>query len=126
MAFVQRRSTHSLILTDWKIRKPFSTLSSDFNNGYKLNSSFYYKQRGPTLTAMLLTKFTQNFPKEEEEGGGGEGGGGRRINKQNRFCGLPAIAASTTKYLCIPAWHAVFSEEQHCATLFLANDDSIY
>ena len=56
---------------------------------------------------------------EEEEA---EGGG---INKQNRSCGLPAIAASTTKYLCIPAWHAVLSEEQHCAALtFVAKDDN--
>jgi len=57
---------------------------------------------------------------EEEEEEAERGG----INKQNRFCGLPAIATSTTKYLCIPAWHTVLSEEQHCATLtFVAKDD---
>ena len=101
MAFVQRRSTHSLILTDWKIRKPFSTLSSDFNNGYKLNSSFYYKQRGPTLTVMLLTKFTQNFPKEEEEGGGGGRGarGGGFVYRFNRKKGLCAVSDLCTLYL---------------------------
>ena len=84
MAFVQRRSTHSLILTDWKIRKPFSILSSDLNNGYNLNSSFHYKPKGPTLRAMLLTKFTQNLPKEEEEGKGGGRGGGGFVYKFNR------------------------------------------